>query len=324
MMITFTSPIYLRSSLLYFTSVVIILIDFAKYRISIISDSNFLTNNLTASYFIIIIWSLFYTIFEKQKIEEINIVIEELNKLKSESKDLFLKGFYEKLIKHYSIYENIKSTSNAFFSRTIEDLGSFRNSTNIIFSFILIYISRMHFISENNAIGLTHNLIIIFLIIIISRIIYWEVKHNETRRIKTFIGSILLFIMMFSTLKFSLINNFGNEEIGTWFEKPSYNAFYNAEITNEINGSIYNYNSIASLNVFYDETEIFQEEDNYGVNHWKFDNNRVVIIDSIKISSNNWIRFNNCKVTLDEIENCHCKDFLGKNWNITIKDKTEF
>jgi hypothetical protein len=321
-MISFSSRFYIGSVFLYSISFVTIILDIVVIRFNIIPVDSSTNYYIISLYCILIMLSLFFVLFEKQRINQIDNLIEELSIVKYKTKDKFLSNFVTKLIKHYSIFSNNSSLSYAFFSRTIEDLGSFRNSPNIITSAILIYASEFHFISDNPALGFIYALLTSILILILIRIVYWEIKHNESRRIKTFLGAIILIIIICSTFKSSLINNYGRKEIGAWFERPFYSTYYNVEILNEEDGT-YNINSTASIKVLNEDEEIYSEEDSYGVSHMKFEYNRVVIIDSIEISSSNWVKFDNCKISINETTDCNCKDSNGVSWYINIKDKTK-
>lgn len=268
---------------------------------------------------ILLLSLFFYLIFESFDKPELEIEIRKLEERKRnilKYSNIFDK---EQLLKKYKkVYEII--SDNKKFVHLIKSNGRITEESNLG-NYIMIYIIFLlgyDSVENLKPVGPNIFIVLIFLCILFCiTILIWEGIVRKRITSPIIVGHILAIYLLFSFGKSAYIRSYGDEELGSYFEKSEYKTQYYINIFPE-NESNKKYRLPAKIHVFSQSEEGRPTEDYFGQEHTETYTTKFIILEKVLWPNDGYLYFN-CPIEIGE--KTLCKDREGKYWNIELTNE---
>lgn len=164
----------------------------------------------------------------------------------------------------------------------------------------------------------------VFIVVIIFCIIFCVlILFNEGIKRKDFtspviFGQALSIYLLFTLGKNSYIRSYGDEIIGSYFEKIDYRTKYYVNIFPDDESSK-NYRLSAEIHVYSEEEEGEPTEDSYGIEHSNTYTTKYITLEKVFWPNEGYLNFNDCQLEIGE--KVQCKDQNGMSWNIELTNE---
>lgn len=218
---------------------------------------------LACVYTFLFLWALFYFFFKSFDKWDIASQCEMLeNEMKLNQEDTIDR--MPLLLEFSKIREEIGDKNIYFyFLKTKIEFTNISNIANYLMVLLIIFVSQFSFDyikPTGTAIFLT---IIISCAIFCIRILIWEGLERKHFISNIIMGHAFAICLLFVWGKHSFIRSYGDEILGSYFEKPEYKAQYYVNVFSNENGSK-NYRLSADIHVYSETEESESSEDRFG------------------------------------------------------------
>lgn len=316
-----TSKFFIEPSILNLTVYIIVLADIFLSEYIPKDIRPLIEVILIFIYLILFLSAIFYLFFKSFSKWSIESKIEKLEKEK-EKKIKYNEDFENEntLLLFKKAYQSI--TDEKLFVHLLKTKEELTNMSNIsnYFLVLLIFFVGQFSIDYLKPIGVILFIIIVAICIVFCfRISVWEGIERKNFISSIIIGHILVIYLLFICGKNTYIRNYGDEIIGSYFEKTEYRTQYYINAFSDDKSSK-NYRLPATIHV-YSETE---EEDEIGEGFFVQDFSRsytskYIILETIYWPNGGSLDFDECRLKIGE--KVSCTDDVGKEWYIELTDQ---
>ena len=256
---------------------------------------------------------LFFTTYDKSKIEK---YIEYLENEREEKRKINLRFVNEAQLLEYEKIRLEVSRSHSY-------VHCFRSKKEITGAWSLVYyilIVAMLFFSQNcfehiQPLGPIIYFALIFISILVCILVpYWELFHLKNFKWSVSIWILAIYILL-ALAKSFYIKNYGDEVLGSYFERPEYRTKYFVNLVAE-DGDRTQLKLPAIIYVHSESEEVESGEDRFGQIHSKFYDSKFIELEIVYLANGDSLKFDDC---LLEIEGeLQCMDETGTAWYIQL------
>ncbi len=314
------SKFHIPPSLLYWVAGITKLSDLIFFDLELVTDetAQIFKIALFVVYLLLIIWSVIYLFVKTYYSSDIIFEIKKLEQEKTQPTNNFSKDY--KLISLKSAYEKIKEDRGSLLHiiKTKEDFTKDSNIINIIAVLVILYFGQ-NSINYFKVLGPIIFLVLILILIILC-LLFLIQEINEKKRLLTPItfGISFFIYLIYCIGEETYIRNFGNEIIGSYFEKPEYYAQYYVNLFPEVN-SIKNYRLPADVHVFSITEEGETYEEYRGMEHTEIYTIKYLSLKKIYWPNGGYLVFDESHLIMGEKVKCVDQD--GKEWFIELTNE---
>ncbi len=328
-MIFIRSKFFIRPIVLYWTVGLLVVGDifFSKYIPH--NNRHAVEIILTLIYILLFLWTTFYLLFKSLSKWETENEIEELEEERKESPRRFETFGKENLLLYYKTVQE-KFSHNTRFIHILKKKEKLTDKSNIgnYFIILLIFFSSQFSYDYLKPIG---SIIFISLasvcILFCIRIIVWEGFGRKNFISPIIIGHALCIYLLFSWGKNSYIRGYGNEVIGSYFEKPEYRTRYYVNIAPVDERNILEkpktYLHLQAEIYVFSEAEEGETSDGYFTSeHTSSNLSKYIIVEKVFSANGGALTFSDCQAEIGE--KLLCRDTSGNLWHIELtKEKVK-
>ena len=163
---------------------------------------------------------------------------------------------------------------------------------------------------------------IIFISIIICcflyclKIILWDKKKNSISAVA--ISHIVLIYVLYGIGKNTYIRSYGNQIIGSYFEKPEYRTKYYIKVSKD--DAFNKFHLLpAEIHVFSSTEEGETTEDRYGLEHIELFSKKRIVIEKAYWPKGGYLKLSDCEIEVGDISNCYDQD--ENEWYIELTNQ---
>jgi hypothetical protein len=275
---------------------------------------------LTCIYMILFLLASFYLFFKSLREWDILKQIEELE----EEKEIRLKYFdnfdKEKLLLMYKKMHEEISDRNQFIHliKTKEEFTNMSNIGNYFMVLLVLFVGQFSFDYLKPGGPAIFIVMILVCIIFCIRIIVWEGLERKNFVSAITIGHALAVYLLFAWGKNSYIRSYGDEILGSYFEKSEYKTQYYVNVFPDDEDSK-NYRLPADIHVYSETEEGETSEDRFGQEHTETYTNKYIILDKAFWPNGGYLDFHDCQVEIGD--KVLCSDQDGRNWYIELTNE---
>lgn len=311
----FIKPIYLK----WFIGILAVAIIFLSEYIpqDIRKEVEIILSIIYAILFLVECFYLIFKSFDKHDLEKEIRKLEAVKINKLNYSDIYDN---EKLLFKYKEAYTRMSDSKPFFhllksKEQITEKSNIGNYIMIYIIFRLAYYSIEYLkpAGPNIFIGL-----MLVCILFCFSIVNWEGIVRKNIYSPVIIGHVLAVYLLFTLGKSTYIKSYGNEELGSYFEKNEYKTQYYVNIFPE-NESIKNYRLPAEIHVFSQSEEGPPTQDHFGQEYTETYTTKYIILNKVFWPNEGYLYFNDCQLEIGE--KILCKDQNGMSWNIELTNE---
>ncbi len=264
--------------------------------------------------FICCILKLFIKVRSQDSIES------DIYTLKKQKKEAYHEKVIEKIeneiIYQYKTLNKIKNKRLFIYSIKTKnefiETSYFENYIPIIFILSILKNSLDFFKPYGPIIFLST--VIISILFCIS-VIKWEKQNKVNEKSSSIVMLIITIILCFLWGKNSYIRNYGNEELGSFFEKNEYYSKYFV-VLEETDNDFESYNLPADIHVSTKTEDSDSYYDYYGLEQTQTQDTKYIKILKVYFPNGDTLIFSKCEFEFgDEVT---CIDQKGKEWNVKI------
>lgn len=275
---------------------------------------------LTFIYVILFLWATFYLFFksfDKWDIENQIEKLEEDKEKKLRYSDTFDKE--ELLLNYKKVYEEISDKSLfVHFIKTKEEFTNMSNIGNYLMVLLIFFVGQFSF-DYLKPVGPTIFLVLILTCIIFCfRILIWEGLERKNFVSPITIGHALAIYLLFAWGKNSYIRSYGDEILGSYFEKSEYKTQYYVNVFPDDEGSK-NYRLPADIHVYSETEEGETSEDRFGQEHTESYTTKYIIVDKVFWPNGGYLDFDDCQLEIGD--KVLCSDQEGRDWYIELTNE---
>lgn len=282
-------------------------------------------------YSFLLIWSIFYLFFDP--IDETRLL-----KLKDnpsnhqvyagvpENKITALHNFYQ------SIYDSVvKKGKTVYQLKFYEQIISPDNWGNYLKIFFLLFAGGKIFNSVLPVSFIFYELIVLLSLIgcvyVALKQFFIGFRNNQLNDLGAshsalsfiVIGHLILAYLLFAWAKNSISRNYGEERLGSFFEKPEYKTQYYVLIFPD-NSISKNYKLVADIEVS-SEIDSYEDDDGSGIGVFAYPitrsySHRLINIDKVYLPNGGYLTFDDCE--LEKNAKAYCTDQDGRQWTIEL------
>jgi hypothetical protein len=150
------------------------------------------------------------------------------------------------------------------------------------------------------------------------RILIWEGIERGKFTSPIVIGHALLIYMLFTWGKNTYISSYGDEILGSYFEKFEYRTQYYVNVFPD-DESTKNYRLPAEIHVYSEEEEGEPTEDVYGIEHSNTYTTKYIVLDKVFWPNGGYLDFNDCQLEIGKKVMCNDQD--GVSWNVELTNE---
>jgi hypothetical protein len=267
--------------------------------------------------FLVVCFYFFFETLDKKAIEN------EIKKLEYEkSKTLEYTSFFEKedlLNKYKKVDETI--LDNTTFVHLIKSKDQITNDSNFgnYFKIFIILLLAYHSVDYLKPLGPNIFIgLVLMCIIFCIRILIWEVIEKDKFTSSIAIGHALIIYMLFICGKNTYITSYGDEILGSYFEKFEYRTQYYVNVFPAGEESK-NYRLPAEIHVYSEEEEGEPSVDASGVEHSNTYTIKYIILEKILWPNEGYLEFNDCQLEIGK--KVQCNDQEGESWTIELTNE---
>lgn len=328
-MIFTKSKFFIKPIVLYWTVGPLVVGDFFFSNYIPQSSRQTIEIILTIIYIILFLWATFYLLFKTLDKWETENKIEDLE----EEKEKWLKHFdnfeKENLLLHYKNVRDKFSDKIRFihFLKTKEELTDKSNIGNYFIILLIFFTGQFSFDNLKPIGPIIFLALALICIIYCMRILIWEAFTRKEFISPVIIGHGLAIYLLFMWGKNSYIRSYGDEIIGSYFEKPEYTTRYYVNIApfeerNIIEEPKKYLHLQAEIHVF-SETEEGETSDGYFIpEHTSSYTSKYLIAKKIFSANGGVLTLSDCQVEIEKKVLCHDRD--GNMWQIELtKEKVK-
>lgn len=314
---SFRSRYYIKPYFIFWTLVILFIGDifFSKY----VSDNYRQSSEiiLTCIYFLLFLCTIFY--FFYNSIDR-DILIKNITKLKKEKEqELKLNDYYKDELKlfEYELDLIIISDSNFLYRlKTKEELTSISNIGNYIIILIILFLSQSSFDYIKPIGSAVFMALIVISIIYCIWILLWQFIKKKTYISPITIGHVLAIYFLFNWGKNSYIRSYGDEILGSYFEKSEYRTKYYVNIFPD-RESGENFRLPADIHVYSDE-----QGEETGENYVSTYTTKYIVVEKVYLPEGGYLDFEDCQIEIND--KVLCTDQNKKKWYIELtKEKVK-
>jgi hypothetical protein len=267
--------------------------------------------------FLVVCFYFFFETLDKKAIEN------EIIKLEYEkSNTLECNSFFEKedLLKKYKKAHETLADS-ATFVHLIKSKDQITKDSNLgnYFKICIILLLAYHSVDYIKPFGPNIFIGVVFMCIIFCiRILIWEVIERDKFTSPIAIGHALVIYMLFIFGKNTYISSYGDEILGSYFEKFEYRTQYYVNVFPDGEESK-NYRLPAEIHVYSEEEEGEPTEDAYGIEHSNAYTIKYIVLDKVFWSNEGYLEFNDCQLEVGKKVQCNDQD--GESWTIELTNE---
>lgn len=267
--------------------------------------------------FLVICFYFFFQILDKNAIEN------EIRKLEYEkSKTLKYDDSFDKeeLLNYYenvilTIYD---SKTLVYFIKSKDQITNDSNVGNY-FKICIVLFLAYHSVDYLKPFGPIIFIGVIFMCILFCiRILVWEGIERGKFTSPIVIGHALLIYILFICGKNTYINGYGDEILGSYFEKFEYRTQYYVNVFPDAEGSK-NYRLPAEIHVYSEEEEGEPTEDAYGIEHSNKYTIKYIILEKVLWPNEDYLEFNDCQLEVGKKVQCNDQD--GVSWTVELTNE---
>jgi hypothetical protein len=149
------------------------------------------------------------------------------------------------------------------------------------------------------------------------RMIFWAILAKTPEIIDVVVGHAIMIYLLFGLMKNTYVRSYGDEIIGSYFEKDEYHTQYYVNLF-EVNTPDKKHKLPAKIHV-YSETEEDSYEDKIGIERTAFLTSKYIDLKKIYWPDGNISTFDNCHVEMGKEEYCTDEDKV--QWSIVLTDE---
>jgi hypothetical protein len=272
---------------------------------------SYVNNGLSLIYFCSILFFLFFLLFDSYEIENLS------------------SSYYDSpiLTKNYSV--NIAKAivdEKSFFSGFIhvrkkkDDVISETNFLNYAFIIPLMFAWQFTFFFFSLEWSILFYFFVIMFLILISLVLIGEViaKKKVDKKGVIIITHLLIGYFLFYLGKNVYVRSYGNEIIGSYWEKSEYRTKYYVILKNgakefKLPAQLYVKNSIDT-----DESS----ESVLSTEKTVYSNNRQIVLEKVFLNEETILLFSDCEMNFEEVN--FCSDQSGKEWEVKLLNEKYF
>lgn len=275
---------------------------------------------LTCIHIVLFLWATFYLFFKSFDEWDIENQIEKLEEEKEKRlkySDNFDKE--ELLLKYKQAHGEI--SDRALFVHFIKTKEEFTNMSSIGTYFIVLLIFYFGQFSFDYIKPMGTNIFIVMVLVCIIfciRILIWEGLERKNFVSPITIGHALAIYLLFAWGKNSYIRTYGDEIIGSYFEKSEYNTQYYVNVFPDDEGSK-NYRLPAEIHVYSETEEGETSEDRFGQEHTETYTTKYIIIEKAFWPNGGYLDFDDCQLEIGD--KVLCSDQEGRDWYIELTNE---
>jgi hypothetical protein len=265
----------------------------------------------------VVCFYFFFETLDKKAIEN------EIIKLEYEkSKTLEYANNFEKdnLLKKYkNIHETI--SDNKAFVHVIKSKDQITKDSNFgnYFKICIILLLAYHSVGYLKPIGPNIFIgVVLMCIIFCIRILIWEVIGRDNFTSSIAIGHALIIYMLFICGKNTYISSYGDEILGSYFEKFEYRTQYYVNVFPDGEGSK-NYRLPAEIHVYSEEEEGELTEDANGIEQRNTYTIKYIILEKVLWPNEGYLEFNDYQLEVGK--KVQCNDQEGESWTIELTNE---
>ncbi len=150
------------------------------------------------------------------------------------------------------------------------------------------------------------------------RILIWEGIDRKNYTSPIIIGHILIIYMLFNWGKNTYIKSYGDEILGSYFEKFEYRTQYYVNVFPDGEESK-NYRLPAEIHVYSEEEEGEPSIDAIGVEHSNTYTVKYIILEKVLWPNEGYLEFNDCQLEVGK--KVQCNDQEGESWTIELTNE---
>lgn len=275
---------------------------------------------LTGIYIVLFLWATFYFFFKSFDEWDIENQIEKLEEEK-EKKLKYSDNFdkEELLLKYKKVHEEISDrTLFVHFIKTKEEFTNMSNIGNYLMVLLIFFVGQFSF-DYLKTVGPTIFIVMILACIIFCiRILIWEGLERKNFVSPITIGHALAIYLLFAWGKNSYIRSYGDEILGSYFEKSEYKTQYYVNVFPDDEGSK-NYRLPADIHVYTETEEGETSEDRFGQEHTETYTTKYIIIDKVFWPNGGYLDFDDCQLEMGD--KVLCSDQEGRDWYIELTNE---
>jgi hypothetical protein len=314
--IRFISRLFIKSEYFFFTVVIVVLFDLFFFK-KISFDFRLIVEiSLLFIYTVFYFLAFFNLLFKTYKEYDIKSEIISLEQQKNIYTTSF--KFNEKLSLLYDSYEQIRGKGKYFYLlKTKQELAEYPDVENYFFIIVLLSVGQYSF-DFYKPISLIFYFIFYFTFFCFClRMLYWFTIESKEKISSFILAYIFVIYVLFGIGKKSIIRNYGNEIIGSYFEKAEYRTKYYVNIF-PYNEGVNNYRLPADIHVYTETEESDTYEDRYGQEYTESYSTKYIVLEKVFRPDGNILEFNECNLTIGE--QITCIDQYENEWVIELTD----
>lgn len=275
---------------------------------------------LTFIYLTLFLWATFYLFFKSFDEWDIGNEIEKLEE--DREKKLKYSDSFDKeelLLKYKQVQEEISDkTIFVHFIKPKAELTNMSNIGNYLMVLLIFFTGQFSF-DYLKPLGPTIFIVLVLVCVIFCiRIIIWEGLDRKNFISPITIGHALAIYLLFSWGKNSYIRSYGDEIIGSYFEKSQYKTKYYVNVFPDDNESK-NYRLQADIHVYSDTEEGETSEDRFGQEHTETYTTKYIILEKVFWPNGGYLDFDDCQLEIGD--KVYCSDQDGRYWYIELTNE---
>lgn len=319
-MIYFKSKYFLRPIVLHWTAGIVVVADTFLSKYIPQGTQQTVEAILIFFYVVLFLWAIFYLFIKSFDALDIESQIEKLEEEKQ--KGLKYSGNFDKeelLLKYKKVHGEI--SDRVLFVHLIKTKEEFTNISNIgnYLIVLLIFFAGQFSFDYLKPVGPIIFILMILASIIFSiRILIWEGLEQKNLYSPIVIGHALVIYLLFAWGKNSYIRSYGDEIIGSYFEKSEYKTRYYVNVFSDDEG-IKNYRLPADIYVYSETEEGETSEDRFGQEHTGANITKYIIIEKVFWPKGGYLYFEDCHLEIGD--KVLCRDQEGRDWYIELTNE---
>jgi len=283
-------------------------------------DRQTLETILTFIYIILFLWATFYFFFKSYDEWDIENQIEKLEdemEKKLKYSDNFDKA--ELLSKYKKVLVEVSDkTPFIHLRKTKEEFTNMSNIENYLMILLIFFVGQFSFDYLKTAGPTIFIAMILISIIFCLRILVWEGLERKNFTSHITIGHAIAIYLLFAWGKNSYIRSYGDEILGSYFEKPEYKTQYYVNVFPDDKG-IKNYRLQAFIHVYSETEEGETSEDRFGQELTESYTTKYIIVDKVFWPNGGYLDFDDCQLEIGD--KVLCSDQEGRDWYIELTNE---
>lgn len=272
---------------------------------------------LTGIYIIFFIWVIFYLSFNTYDKWDLKYKIEDLEEEREKALRYLSNFNKEELLLKYKILLSKISHKTPFIHifKSKKELTNNSNTLNYILILLVFYISQFYFDVLHPYGPIIFMIMVLLSLIYCFRILFWEVLERKNIISEIVFGHAFVIYLLLSWGKSSYSRTYGDEVLGSFFEKSEYKTKYYINIFTDEDGGK-NYRLPADIHVFSETEDGEPFEDRYGQEYSNTYIEKYVILKRVLWPNGGYLYFEDCQLKLGD--KVLCSDQDGRDWFIEL------